>query len=238
MIIYYFQHVPFEGPAMIGDWAKERGHTLQGTKLYDAAPVFPPAGTVPQQDAKIYDALVILGGPMSIHDEQDYPWLAEEKEHIRHAVDSGKPVLGICLGAQLIAHVLGAEVAPHKHKEIGWYPVQLTAEAAAHHMFSGLPHNLTVLHWHGDRFTIPEDAIPVASSIACDNQGFIYNDRILGLQFHLEMHEEAVKNIIHACGNELAPGGPYVQSAQAITEGLQKHTLRDHVFTLLDNWSE
>jgi len=229
MRLHYFQHVPFEGLALIESWAQDRGHEVQGTQLYDTHHRLPAL--------EDYEALVVMGGPMGVYEDQDYPWLAAEKDHIRRAISAHKPVLGGCLGAQLIAHSLGATVKPHSHKEIGWYPITLTERARSHRLFEGLEKDLTVLHWHGDRFEIPDGALPLAQSEACDHQGFLYRDRVLGLQFHIEMEQEAVKKIIAACGHELV-SGPFIQDADTILRETQKHDLRAVLFTLLDRWSQ
>ena len=116
MQLHYLQHVPFETIAGIGDWATSRGHTVSGTQLF--AEEFTHPGD--------FDFLVVMGGPMNIYEEAEYPWLAEEKAFIASAVEAGKLVLGVCLGAQLVADVLGGPVTPGPQPEIGWYPVELT----------------------------------------------------------------------------------------------------------------
>ncbi|MEM7618834.1 MAG: type 1 glutamine amidotransferase [Pseudomonadota bacterium] len=230
MRLHSFQHIPFETLAMIEDWALVRGHSLSATHFFEADFCLPGA-----QD---YDALVVMGGPMGIHDYKEHPWLKSEKEHIQVAIEAGKPVLGVCLGAQLIAHVLGAEVKPNIHKEIGWMPIKMSGEAAYHPIASDLPEIFTVLHWHGDRFDIPKGAIPLASSDACENQGFLFNDKILGLQFHLEMNQEAITRIVEACADDLEADGAYVQSAQDILTGYPVHGTQAILFQMLDNWGE
>ena len=181
MKLHYFQHEPFEGLGMIADWAAKQGHVLSCTPFFD------PGARLPKLDE--YDALVVMGGSMGVYDEDRFPWLAAEKAHIRAAIDAGKRVLGICLGAQLIAACLGAKVAPHTHKEIGWFPVAMTDAGVVHPLLAGFNSAMTVFHWHGDRFEIPAGAQHLMSSAACDNQAFIYGEHVLALQFHLEMDE-------------------------------------------------
>lgn len=229
MKIRYFQHVPFEDLGMIADWAKECGHILSGTAFYETG-----ASSLPAMAD--YDALIVMGGPMGIYDEDVYPWLAEEKCHIRAAIEAGKHVLGICLGAQLIAASLDAKVAPHIHKEIGWFPVAVEDIAMAHPILSGLNSAMTVFHWHGDRFELPEGSLHLMSSAACDNQAFLYGARVLGLQFHLEMDEYAIDSIIQACGHELVEG-KWIQSAETIRQKTAVHHTRHALFNLLNNWS-
>ena len=131
------------------------------------------------------DALVIMGGPMSAND--DYPYLQREIQYIRRAAESGRMLLGVCLGAQLIAKALGASVQANHVKEIGWAPVTFTPAAAQDPLFAGLPETEMIFHWHGETFTLPPGAELLASSDACRNQAFRVGDRIYGLQFHLEV---------------------------------------------------
>ncbi len=228
MRIHYFKHVPFEGLGMIQGWAEERGQHVTRTAFYD------PDHTIPSPED--YDALVIMGGSMGVYDEAQYPWLAAEKHHIASAINAGKPVLGICLGAQLIVASLGAKVAPHTHKEIGWFPVAVTDQAAGHPILSGLNHAISVFHWHGDRFEIPEGALHLMCSEACDNQAFLYGDRVLGLQFHLEMDAPAINAIVEACGDELTPSR-WIQSAEVIQQKAAIIQTRLALYRLLDNWA-
>ncbi len=227
MRIHYFQHVPFEGLALIEEWTVSRNHTLTNTCF------FQENYTIPKIDE--FDMLIIMGGPMSTNDEKLYPWLIEEKACVKQAIDAGKYVLGICLGAQIIAQTLGADVAPMKEKEIGWHPIAFTDQVVGHPLLSGLNYAMTVLHWHGERFEIPTGAIQIASSEACDNQGFLYDDKVLALQFHIEMDEVAIEKIIEACAEEL-DDGKFMQSKEVIIEGANKHHLKYTLFQLLNNW--
>jgi GMP synthase-like glutamine amidotransferase len=229
MHIHYLQHVPFEDPAHLITWARNRGHTVAGTMLYENQ-------SLPPVDA--FDFLVIMGGPMSVHDEARLDWLAAEKLIIRQAIDKGKFVLGICLGAQLIADVLQARVAPNAHREIGWYPVSLTPAARDIAFLVGLAGGFPAFHWHGDRFEIPAGAIHIMSSNACDNQGFVYRNRVLGLQFHLESTLPSIDRLIANCGNELQDG-QFIQDAAAMRKEAAKlvpqinRTLEE----MLDAWT-
>jgi GMP synthase-like glutamine amidotransferase len=217
---------------MIADWAARHGHTLSCTAF------FHPEAEIP--DLRDYDALIVMGGSMGVYDEDRFDWLAPEKAHIRKAIDAGKPVLGICLGAQLIAASLGAKVAPHSRKEIGWFPVALTDTGVTHPLLSGFNSAMTVFHWHGDRFEIPAGARHLMSSAACDNQAFAYGDNVLALQFHLEMDPVAVRALMAACAEELRREGPglWVQSAGEIVEKSKKAVTKQTLFTLLDRWSQ
>jgi GMP synthase-like glutamine amidotransferase len=232
MKLHYFQHEDFEGLGMIAEWAQRHGHTLTRTAFFE------PGATLP--DTKKYDALIIMGGSMGVYDEERFPWLVAEKAHIRAAIDAGKPVLGICLGAQLIAASLGAKVAPHKFKEIGWFPVTMTDAGAAHPLLSGLNPTMTVFHWHGDRFEIPEGAQHLMSSAACDNQAFVYGKNVLALQFHLEMDDAAVQAILAAGAEEIAREqfGFWGQSVKEIMKRGKNAATRVALFTLLDRWAK
>lgn len=148
---------------------------------------------------------------MGVNDDSKYSWLCKEKSYIQKAIDSGKIVLGICLGAQLIAHVMGAKVLKNKHREIGWFPIERSKEAAATVLGEVLPEKLEVFHWHGDTFDIPEGGTLLAASEACRNQGFIMENRIVGFQFHLETTMSSARALIKNCRDEL-DGSQYVQT--------------------------
>lgn len=228
MKIHYFQHVPFEGLGLIANWAGMRGHKLSATRFYGGDKI--PA-------INDYDALVIMGGPMSAHDGNIHPWLPDEKAHIKSAIEAGKPILGVCLGAQLIADVLGAEIAQAPAKEIGWFPIAWSDAAMGSPLLSGINPAMNVFHWHGEQFSIPEGAIHLASSKACANQAFLYRKNILGLQFHLEMDEDAINNLIENCGDELKINSPAIQAPETIWEKTTSiPSCQRALYTLLDNW--
>ncbi|ACO03419.1 MAG TPA: type 1 glutamine amidotransferase [Persephonella sp.] len=207
MRIHYIQHVHFETPANIYRWADYKKHQIEGTKLFLNDP-FPDIGS--------FDLLVILGGPMGVYDEDEYPWLKDEKKFIERSIKSGKKILGICLGAQLIADVLGGKVYKNRYKEIGWFDVQLTSEGKKSKFFSDLPERFTAFHWHGDTFEIPDGAVHTARSEACENQAFVYEDRVVGLQFHLETDLQTAKGLIENSEEELKEKGIYIQSPEYI----------------------
>jgi GMP synthase (glutamine-hydrolysing) len=160
-----------------------------------------------------FDWLIIMGGPMSVSDELLYPWLRDEKKLILQAIEQQKVVVGICLGAQLIADVLGARVRRNDHREIGWFPIHKAPKTKRSCVSTAIPDGLQVLHWHGDTFDLPAGAIHLGRSEACKNQGFQYNDRIVGLQFHLEMTHANLKHLIHHCRSEI-DNSPYVQTVE------------------------
>lgn len=212
MNIHWIQHVPFEDLGSIEHWSLKHGHTLSATRPYLNEP-FPPTGQL--------DWLVVMGGPMNIYEEDRYPWLAEEKGFIKRAIGERKIVLGICLGAQLIADTLSSRVFAGQHKEIGWMPVRKSAASAKSALFNDFPPEMDVFHWHGDTFGLPAGCIHIAESDACRNQAFIFEDRVVGLQFHLEMTRQGVQRILDHCRAELAEA-PFIQDAAKILSNLEK----------------
>jgi len=203
-------HVPFEKLGYIEDWIIEKGHVCSEIHLYSGTPL--PA-------AKDFDMLIIMGGSMGIHDDADYPWLEKEKALISDWIESGKPLLGICLGSQLIASVLGSRVYPGKYKEIGWFPITMNRKKAITSHFPDMPESIKVFHWHGDTFDLPRDSVSLASSEITRSQGFLYRHHVLALQFHCEIKPENVSLMINHAGRELVPG-PYVQDEGALSSGL------------------
>lgn len=149
MNIHYLQHVPFEGPEHVSVWAEHKGYQLTGSLLYENERL---------PSCSEFDMLVILGGPMGAYDEERFPWLAPEKQLIQEAVRQNKLVLGICLGAQLLAEALGGRVYQNNEKEIGWFPVTLTEESRESSFFKELPETFVPFHWHGDTFELPPGA--------------------------------------------------------------------------------
>jgi GMP synthase-like glutamine amidotransferase len=241
MHIHWFQHVPFEGLGTIADWAAARGHVLSVTRFCE------PHGAA---CAVVGAGLIVMGGPMSVHDGGRFPWLTEEKRRVEQAIQAGQPVLGICLGAQLIAEVLGARVTPNPEKEIGWFPVEWTPAAATDGWLAGVgklgpAHGASgaqdgaaavteVFQWHGETFELPRGAEFWARSRACRNQAFRYGARVVGLQFHLESTPASIRALIDHCPDDLAPG-PYVQTPEEMLQnGGRFAAARTMLFRLLD----
>ena len=208
MKVHYLQHVPFEGLGSMEDYFRDKGHELSSTALY-AGDALPPVDTM--------DWLIVMGGPMGIDDHDEYPWLRAEREFIRRAIEAGKNVLGICLGAQLIAEAMGARVTGNAHREIGWFPIVRSREALNTILGPVLPEQSDAFHWHGDTFDLPWGAIPIASSEACRNQAFAVDNRIFGFQFHLETTAVTARSLIEHCRDEL-DGSSYVQSEEEMME--------------------
>jgi len=204
--IHLLQHVSFEGPAAIATWIKNKGSFLSVTKLYQGE-------SLPAQND--FDWLIIMGGPMGVDDTEQYPWLTLERRFILETIGSGKCVLGICLGAQLIAAALGATIKKNKYREIGWFNIKRSQQAAQPLLNDLWPENIDVFHWHGDTFGLPNDAQLIASSEACANQGFIFENRVIGLQFHLEVTPHSVSSLVENCSNEL-DDSKYVQTTDKL----------------------
>jgi GMP synthase-like glutamine amidotransferase len=181
MRVLIFRHVPFEGAGLLGTALHDRGIAFDYADLYDSAALAADPGG--------YDGLIFMGGPMSVND--DLPYLRCEEQYIREAVAKGVPVLGICLGSQLIAKALGAGVRRNRAKEIGWFELRFTPAVAADPLFDGLEAE-TVFHWHGETFDLPPGAELLAESERCRNQAFRIGDRVYGLQFHLEVTPEMI----------------------------------------------
>ena len=189
------QHVAMEGPGTLAPYLEARGWTLETVALY--------AGARPPEDARGYQAVIVMGGPMGVYDEAAYPFLRAEQHFLRCAMAQDVPLLGICLGSQLLAKALGARVYRNAQKEIGWYTVDLTPAGAADPLFAGLPLSLPVFQWHSDAFDLPAGARPLASSPLCAHQAFRYGDRVYGLLFHLELTPAMIHTWIETFQDEL-----------------------------------
>ena len=206
--IHYIQHVPYEGLGSIQMWADLRGCEIKGTRTYLNEP-FPLNSD--------HDWLLIMGGPMGVYDEKEHPWLSIEKQYIRQSIQAGKTIIGICLGAQLIAHVLGAKVYPSPYKEIGWFPVHKTEQGKVHPMLDSIPNTFTAFHWHGDTFELPEGSIHLFQTNVCPNQAFLYDERILGIQFHFEVTPALINQMAEHGRDELV-SAKFIQEAETILE--------------------
>jgi GMP synthase-like glutamine amidotransferase len=192
MHVHIFQHVPFEGPGSIQTWLEKTQARVSTTRFY--AEEFPP-------DIDDIDFLIMMGGPMSVNDTDSYPWLELEEAFINATIHAGKPVLGICLGAQLIAYALGEKIYLNPVKEIGWFPI-FGKEIEGTFRLS---EKLSVFHWHGETFDLPPQAQLLASTTECKNQAFqLAGKKVIGIQFHLETTPESLDAIITNCRGELS----------------------------------
>jgi GMP synthase (glutamine-hydrolysing) len=178
------QHIECEPPGVYEDVLLERGIDIQRVEL-DRGETLPPW--------REFDALIAMGGPMSVNDDADHPWLTDEKRAIADAVHAGVPFWGVCLGVQLLAASLGARVYPGPAPEVGLMNVTLSDAALADPVFEGLPREVLTLQWHGDTFDLPDGAVALAGSPAYPNQAFRWGKRAYGVQFHLEVSTEMAK---------------------------------------------
>lgn len=208
--VWCLTHVPFEGPQVIEDWALERGHEFQIARLWAGSPL-PPASGI--------DLLAIMGGPMSVHDESEFSWLQPEKVLVRECLELRRFVLGVCLGSQILAECLGTTVRRNAHKEIGWFPIQVTAGGGS--LFEGLPDELMAFHWHGETYALPPGTALRAASAGCAVQAFEHS-HALGLQFHLEVKLEGVAQLLTHCAGDIG-NGPYEQQPASIQDGHQAY---------------
>jgi GMP synthase-like glutamine amidotransferase len=225
MRIQCLQHVSYEGPAQIADWAAANDHELCCTHLYRGEKL---------PDMETFDCLLVMGGPMSASDDCDLPWMRDEKIFLENAIERHKAILGVCLGAQLLANVLGAKVHPNNEKEIGWFPIKLLPGPQTERLFGRAGNETHVFHWHGNTFDLPTGAIHLAESTACRNQAFVVGRRLIGLQFHLEMNQANIAAIAEECHDALVPGR-FIQPANDLlgTE-LQIASARLMLWNLLD----
>lgn len=226
MRAHYLQHVPFEGLGSIEPWLLAAGYSISCTPFFQST-------NLPELTE--VDLLTVMGGPMSVNDEREHPWLAIEKDYVRKAIEADKPVLGVCLGAQLIASASGSKVYPNPVKEIGWFPIE-NVPTQSENVFR-FPDSVNVFHWHGETFDLPDEAVRLARSDGCENQAFQLGSSVIGIQFHLETTPAAAETLVSNCRNEIVPG-KYVQSEDDILAASQAHcntinALMDDVLTFL-----
>lgn len=200
--------MPFEGPGQIQTWADGQNHAVATTRLYQE-------DKLPAMDA--FDLLVVMGGPMGANDDSRFAWMRREKLFIEESIHRQKKVLGVCLGAQLIASVLGAKVYANREKEIGWFPIELNPPGARGTPMSRLDQRSVVFHWHGDTFDIPKDAVHLARSRACENQAFALGKHVIALQFHLEVATPQIEKLVMNCAHELVDT-PYVMDPREMMD--------------------
>lgn len=220
MHIHYFQHDHFEDLGYIGEWAASHHITTSCTRL-DLDPLFPLHET--------YDWLVVLGGKMGVNDAAAFPWIREELDFIRHSIQMGKVVLGICLGSQMIAAALGARVYKNTEPEMGFYPVLFNANAKADSVFRHFPEALTVMHMHFDTFELPAGAVAMAKSEITGCQAFRFAKNVFALQFHFEVSVANAPVFIQEITPELVPGR-LVQQPEEMLSCLGCCELNNRVF--------
>lgn len=203
MNVHVLQHVPFEDIGSMEPWLRERGATIRYTRFFESADL---------PDLSELDLVIAMGGPMSVNDEAALPWLVAEKRFLRDAIQRDIPVLGICLGAQLIASALGSPVYQGSRREIGWHDIEAVESGIRSFAFSP---RAKVFHWHGETFDLPSGAVHLARSAACENQAFQINYHVIGLQFHLETTPESARLLVDHCRNELTEG-EFIQTEDEI----------------------
>jgi GMP synthase-like glutamine amidotransferase len=225
--IHCLLHSTLGGEIHLPDWAASRGHAWVETVVPLVSKLPGPAEA---------DCLVVLGGPMSVWEKESHPWLEGEKHAIASFIEAGRPVLGICLGAQLLADVLGAATYAGPLPEVGWHRVRAAAESRSHPVASVLPDELETFLWHGDTFDIPQGAVRIAGSGAFENQGFVW-ERVLALQFHLEVRPDWVRRLAERDADRLVAGG-HVQSREVLLgRGEQVYRANNALMDrLLDRW--
>ncbi len=231
--VLVLRHVPFEHLGYAADVLQEENIGFRYCEMGE--PVSP-------QELRDAAGLIVMGGPMSANDPE--PWVERETAVIRGAIDAGRPVLGICLGAQLVAKTLGAQVYRNRVKEIGWSEVHWTAAAASDALFAGLRSPEAIFQWHGETFTLPEGSEKLAWTRDCDNQAFRWGQIVYGLQFHPEVTPEMIEDWCRQdanCGDlqELtAPVDAYAhtESQQELCRTVFRRWVRSVIFgTVLEN---
>lgn len=211
-------HVPFEGPGLISEVAGERGLAIDLCRLYDGE-------LLPALDE--LRGLVVMGGPMGVTDIEAHPYLAGERELIADAIERQIPVLGVCLGAQLMAAGMRAEVYAGAREEIGAGTVTLTAEGRSDPVLGGDEPVLPVVHWHGETFDLPEGAVLLASSEAYPHQAFRIGRSAYGLQFHVEVNQA-----LHSDWHEHLPSGVHISRSALAQIELAGHRILNSFFEL------
>jgi len=239
MRVHLLEHDPYDfSRTNITIWAEKRGHELHQTYVCRKE-------KLPSIDD--VDWVMVMGGSQHVWDETAYPWLAHEKDFVRKVIEQGKPTLGICFGAQLIAEVLGAEVFPNSYKEIGWHEVQLTSEGRKSFLFRNIPETFTTFHWHGDHFSLPRGCIRLARSKPTSNQAYVCKEQpVTGLQFHPEYTREMVRYFAGEEGDEWV-SDLFVSGKERVLKETQEipdtywlmETLLDHMEEAFENgWTK
>ena len=199
-------HAAFEKLGAIEEWANKKKYLLAGTRTYKGEQL---------PSTSEFDFLIVMGGPQSASETNKWPYLQDEMNLIKKAIDADKVVLGICLGAQLLAENLGAKTERSLYREIGVFPVELLPDASIDPIFSQFPQKFNVMHWHNDMPGIPQAARLLAKSAGCPRQAFSISDKVYGFQFHLELTPATIAGMLLHCEKELTPD-VYVESKQTL----------------------
>ncbi len=219
--VLVFQHDPYDGPGYLGEALLRRGASLDIVRLDDKEAV---------PDISAYDMLLVMGGTMNVYQEEKYPWLVEETQAIRQAVETGKSVLGVCLGGQLLAKALDAQVHLGAATEIGLTPITLTEAGEADPLFEGLS-QVEAVEWHDDTFDIPAGAVALARSEGCAHQAFRFGERAYGLQFHPEVSPMMLAEWINEDGDLSSDRSSFQRAVEA-----KAGELRAQASRLIDNF--
>ena len=216
--VLVLQHAAPEILGTIADPLEARGIGIRYIRLFQGEPV--PA----RMEAA--GGLIVMGGPMGVHDHSLFPFLLDEMKLINLALKEGKPVLGVCLGSQLLASVLGARVTRGKQREIGWHPVRLTEEGRKDSLWAGVEPQFTPYHWHSDIFDLPGGAVSLASSDLTPHQAFRHGERAYGLLFHLEVTDHLIREMIRHFSDDLKEerldAGPLLQDGDGRLSSVAK----------------
>ncbi|MDE3399589.1 MAG: GMP synthase [Coxiella burnetii] len=223
MKIHYIMHAPFEKLSAIEVWATQKSYDLSGTHVYKGE-------KLPR--ALNFDCLILMGGPQSPFKTDKYPYLLDEIQFVKKDLAGNKKILGICLGAQLIAEALGAKTLHSPYKEIGIYPIQTLPEATDDPFFSKLPKSFDVMHWHNDMPGIPKDVVLLAKGEGCPHQAFRYGDRVYGFQFHMELTLSVIEEMIEKYRGDLEPG-KFVRTKEEMLHS-NYNEVNAKMFTFLD----
>ena len=205
------QHDAADPPGAVGDIAESLGHRIETIRL-------DRGDTIPSRHEA--DALMSFGGGVLLSGDDIPSWIVSEENLMREFVDSNRKVLGICLGAQILAKSLGAPIIRNENAEVGWHRVIRLTGTDPH--ANGLPNEAVFFHWHRDTFSIPFGATRLFESLACKNQGFAFGSNVIGLQFHLEATERTVKTFL-AVSSIWRQTGKFIQQEREIVEGVTKH---------------
>ena len=223
-----FQNEECEHLGVFSKILNENNISYQYIKLYEEEEI---------PNLNDYSAIIILGGPMNVYEERKYPFLKKENSSIKEALKINKPMLGICLGAQIIARAAGAKVYPAKRKEIGWFTLNLTTGGIENDVFRGLERQFTVFQWHGDTFDIPSGSIKLAKSNLFPNQAFSIGKTIYALQFHLEVTKKMILEWVNRYEDELVTLKEEVDPDKMLKSS-EHHIqpLNNHAFLLFSNF--
>jgi GMP synthase-like glutamine amidotransferase len=229
MRILLLQHDPLDGPGALLEWAEDRGYSIACCLICQQEPL-------PTLDS--FDLLVSLGGPMGAYEEEKHPWIAAEKEYLRQAVSSGKKILGLCLGCQLLADALGGKAFRHTCKEFGWQPIEPLPAGSA---WFGTTEVFQAFQWHGDTYSLPPGSVHLARNQAAEQQAFLLESpsggKVLGLQFHLEWTEQMAREALAEPGVGLPPS-PSVQTPEEIlSDPTLFSSAKKRIFGLLDRFT-